>query len=54
MIQIILVEPELDRLEPLLELVPTLRHPVTRQPLGAAMAELRGQAVKRVSIDAAG
>ena len=41
-------------LEPLLELIPTLRHPVTRQPLGAALAELRGQAVKRVSIDAAG
>lgn len=41
-------------LEPLLELVPTLRHPVTRQPLAAALAEVRGQAVKRVSTGTAG
>lgn len=38
-------------LEPLLELAPSLRHPVTRQPLKTALAELRGQTVKRVSID---
>ena len=41
-------------LEPLLELAPQLRHPVTRQPLSAALAELRGQTVRRVQADVPG
>ncbi|MCC6586351.1 MAG: 2-amino-4-hydroxy-6-hydroxymethyldihydropteridine diphosphokinase [Bryobacterales bacterium] len=40
-------------LEPLLELAPALRHPVTKQPLSSALAALRGQAIKRVPIEAA-
>ena len=36
-------------LEPLLELAPQLAHPVTGQPLAAALAALRGQVVRRVA-----
>jgi 2-amino-4-hydroxy-6-hydroxymethyldihydropteridine diphosphokinase len=38
-------------LEPLLEIAPDLRHPITREPIRKSLAALSGQAVRRIKPD---